>query len=140
MSSEIIHSAERPATLIDYDYAMVRVVPRVDLGMFFNVGIVLHARTADFLDAMLHIDYERLMLLGCAIDTALLQRCVDAYGLVCRGGKEAGPIGMLPPSERFHWLTAPRSAVIQTSAVHPGRCHDPHQALESLFRQHCPLP
>lgn len=139
MSPEIIHSVERPATLIDYDYAMVRVVPRVDIGMFFNVGIVLHARTADFLDAMLHIDHERLTLLGCAIDTALLQRCMDAYSRVCRGGTEGGPVGLLPPSERFHWLTAPRSAVIQTSAVHPGRCRDPHQALEYLFRQHCTL-
>jgi len=122
---------------IDYDYALVRIVPRVDLGAFINVGVVLHARTADFLDARLHVNMARLASIGAPLDTNMLLRCVEAYCRVCRGGVEGGPIGLLPPSERFHWLTAPRSAVLQTSAVHPGRCHDPRAALDELFRRHC---
>jgi hypothetical protein len=122
---------------IDYDYAVVRLVPRVDLGAFVNIGVVLHARTAGFLDARLSAEESRIATLAPTFDIPLLRRYLDAYMLVCRGGIPGAPIGLLPPSERFHWLTAPRSAVLQTSPVHPGRCRDLAAALEALFRLHC---
>lgn len=123
---------------IDYDYAVVRLVPRVDLGAFVNIGVVIHARTAGFLDARLTVEESRITSLAPTFDIPLLRRYVDAYLLVCQGGVPGAPIGLLPPSERFHWLTAPRSAVLQTSPVHPGRCHDLDVALDMLFRAHCP--
>jgi hypothetical protein len=118
---------------IDYDYAVVRVVPQVHLCTFANVGVVLHARTAGFLDARFHVDRERLARDCPDLDLDVLERYVAAYGSVCRGGRNAGPVGLLPPSERFHWLTAPRSAVLQTSEIHAGRTRDPRSALDHLF-------
>jgi hypothetical protein len=122
---------------IDYDYAVVRLVPRVDLGAFVNIGVVIHARTAGFLDARLMVDQNRIETLAPGFDIPLLERYVDAYLRVCHGGVPGAPIGLLPASERFHWLTAPRSAVLQTSPVHPGRCRDLALALETLFRTFC---
>jgi hypothetical protein len=123
-------------TLIDYDYAIVRVVPRVHLETFVPVGVVLHARTTQFLQARFAPDWSLLRALSPQLDTMLLQRVLDAYGRVCAGGTQSAPVGILPPSERFHWLTAPRSAVLQTSSVRPGRCHDAVVALEELFKQY----
>ncbi len=131
-----IHHAE-PGAWVEYDYAIVRVVPRVDIGTFVDIGVVVHARRVGFLDALLGVDRERIARVCDRLDLDLLQRFVDAYRIVCHGGAAAGPIGLLPPSERFHWLTAPRSAVLQTSAVHPGRCHDPQVALDCLFQKYC---
>jgi hypothetical protein len=124
-------------TWIDYDYAIVRVVPQVHLCTFVNVGVVVHARTQGFLEARMGFDREKLQAVCSGLDIDLLDRFVDAYSRVCRGGEDAGPIGLLPPSERFHWLTAPRSGVLQTSEVHPGRCHDLNDALEKLLAEHC---
>jgi hypothetical protein len=119
----------------DYDYAFVRVVPRVHLGTFVNVGVVLHARTAGFLGVRLHRDAGRIAAL-CPerLDYEILAHHLEAYERVSRGGPGAGPIGLLPASERFHWLTAPRSAVLQTSEIHAGRTADPEATLEHLYR------
>ena len=119
----------------DYDYAIVRVVPHVHLCTFVNVGVVLHARTARYLGLRLASDLDRLGFRG-AVDPALLRRYFEAYERVSRGGAEAGPIGLLPPSERFHWLTAPRSAVLQTSEVRTGRTQAPEATLRHLFEMH----
>lgn len=122
---------------VAYDYAVIRVVPRVHLAAFVNIGVVLHARTLGFLDLRTEVDAGKIRALSPSLDLALLDRVVDAYRRVCFGGEQGGPVGMLPPSERFHWLTAPRSAVLQTSPVHPGCCHDPEEALERLFLEQC---
>ncbi len=124
------------ANWVAYDYAIVRVVPRVHLEVFANIGVVLHARTANFLETKLHLNEVPLLGLSPTLDLALLQRAIAAYERVCRGGIEAAPVGLLPPSERFHWLTAPRSAVLQVSSVRPGRCLDPKKALDELFECH----
>lgn len=121
---------------VAYDYAIVRVVPRVHLEVFANIGVVLHARTANFLETKLRLNEEQLRALWPALNLEMLRRALDAYERVCRGGIEAAPVGLLPPSERFHWLTAPRSAVLQVSSVRPGRCLDPQKALDELFRCH----
>lgn len=122
----------------DYDYAIVRIVPHVHLGVFAAAGVVLHARTARFLGIRVHLDAPRLHTLGAAFDLARLRRYLEAYERVSAGGPEAGPIGVLPPSERFHWLTAPRSAVLQTSPVRAGRTRDPAAELDRLFALYVP--
>ena len=119
----------------DYDYATVRVVPCVAREDFVTVGVVLHARTARFLEARLRRDAVWLAARCPDLDVDLLDRFLDAYERVAAGGTEGGPVGLLPPSERFHWLTAPRSAALQTSAVHTGRAADPAAMLDHLFAQ-----
>ena len=124
------------STLIDFDYAVVRVVPLVHLGTFQNVGVVMHARTESFLDTRLYLNRNHLTTLCPSLDMELVERYLNAYQRTCRGDTEAGAIALLPPSERFQWLTAPRSAVLQTSAIHCGRTRDPLETLEHLFKAH----
>jgi len=119
----------------DYDYATVRVVPCVHREDFVTVGVVLHARTAGYLAARLRRDLEWLAARCPDLDIEMLDRYLDAYERVAQGGTEGGPVGLYPPSERFHWLTAPRSAAVQTSAVHTGRTADPAATLDHLFAQ-----
>ena len=119
-----------------YDYATVRVVPCVHRGDFVTVGVVVHARQAGFLAARLRREPEWLAARCPGLDPETLACFLDAYARVADGGAEAGPVGLYPPSERFHWLTAPRSAVLQTSPVHTGRTSDPAAALDRLFAQH----
>lgn len=116
-----------------FDYAIVRVVPRVDRGEFINVGVILFSSTAAFLDARIGCDRERLKALAPDIDIALVDSYLDAIPKVCAGGAEAGSIGELQQRARFHWLVAPRSTIIQTSPVHSGVSHDLAAVLESLF-------
>ncbi len=116
-----------------YDYAVIRVVPRVEREEFVNVGVILSCPEQDFLQARIEPDELRLRALDPQIDLAALHVHLDAMALICLGGAEAGPIGRLPPRERFHWLTAPRSTIIQTSAAHAGQAADPAVALERLM-------
>lgn len=121
---------------VDYDFAVVRVVPKVDLEAFVNVGVVLHARTREFLDARVVTDPDDLARRVPGADHELLSRYLTSYVGVARGDEAHGPMALSPPSERFHWLTAPRSDVIQCSAVHGGRTEDPRTTLEWLFRRY----
>jgi hypothetical protein len=116
-----------------FDYAVVRVVPRVERGEFVNAGVILFSRTARFLDARIELDRARLMAMAPSIDCDVVQSYLDAIPRVCAGGREAGPIGALSQSERFHWLVAPRSTIIQTSPVHSGVHSDLRVALDHLF-------
>jgi hypothetical protein len=116
-----------------YDYAVIRVVPRVERGEFVNVGVIVSCPACDFLEARLEPDEARLRALDPALDLPTLHAHLAPFPLICRGGDAAGPIGRLAPRERFHWLTAPRSTIIQTSAVHAGRAGDPAVALERLL-------
>jgi hypothetical protein len=116
-----------------YSYAILRVVPRVERGEYLNVGIILFARTRGFLEARLALDEDRLRAFAPEVDLAAIRRHLEAIRAICAGVPDAGPIAALSPSERFHWLTAPRSTVIQTSPVHVGCCRDPVAALEELL-------
>lgn len=116
-----------------YDYAVIRVVPRVEREEFVNVGVILSCPSRDFLEACIEVEPTRLTALDPAIDLDLVRAHLAPFPLVCRGGPDAGPIGRLAPRERFHWLTAPRSTMIQTSAVHTGRATDPALALQRLL-------
>ncbi|MFL6665350.1 MAG: DUF3037 domain-containing protein [Rhizobacter sp.] len=112
---------------------MVRVVPRVERGEFINAGVILSCASADFLEARIELDRARLLALDPLADVEGLGSALAAIPIVCAGGPGAGAIGMLSLRERFHWLVAPRSTSIQTSAVHTGRCIDLEQTLEHLL-------
>lgn len=115
-----------------FDYAVVRVVPRVDRGEFVNAGVILFCPTKAFLEARIELQRERLLALDPTVDCDVVQTHLDAIPRVCAGGPEAGPIGELPQRARFHWLVAPRSTVIQMSPVHSGVHENVEAALELL--------
>ena len=116
-----------------YDYAIIRVVPRVERGEFVNVGVIVSCPARDFLEARVLLDEPRLLALDAGLDVATIREHLAAIPLVCAGGAPAGPLGRYSPRERFHWLVAPRSTSIQTSPVHTGLCTDPHAVLEHLL-------
>ena len=116
-----------------YDYAIIRVVPRVDRGEQINVGIVLSVTDSEFLDARIELDERLLLTIDPEVDLAAVRGLLQMIPLVCRGGAAAGPIGQLPPRSRFRWLVSPRSTVIQPSPVHTGRTSDPAACLERLM-------
>lgn len=118
-----------------YDYAVIRVVPRVEREEFLNAGVILSCPGRNFLDARLHVDRERLKALAPQLDLELVEQYLAVIPIVCRGDAAAGPIGRLTARQRFHWLVAPRSTVIQTSAVHSGLCEEPDAALEHLMKR-----
>lgn len=118
-----------PAT---YDYAVIRVVPRVEREEFVNVGVVVSCPARDFLEARIEFDARRVAALDPALDLDTIRAHLASIPRICAGGEAAGPIGRLSPRERFRWLTAPRSAVIQCSPAHTGRCGDPAALLEHL--------
>ena len=124
------------ATMVDYDFAVLRVVPRVHLGAFVNVGVVVHARTAEFLALRAVTDERVLATHVSGVDADLLARYLRSCEAICAGDVAAGPMALAPPSERFHWLTAPRSDVLQSSPVHEGICDDPRRALDALFEEY----
>lgn len=118
-----------------YDYAIVRVVPRVDRGEFVNAGVILSCARAGFLKAFIELDEPRLLALDPGADIALVKAALATLPIVCEGGDAAGPVGRLSLRERFDWLVAPRSSSIQTSPVHTGRCDDLAQAAERLMQR-----
>jgi hypothetical protein len=125
---------------VSYDYAVLRVVPHVHLGTFIPVGVMVHARTADFLGMRVLADDATLRARVIGVDVDLLTRYLRACQRVCEGDASAGPVALAPPSERFHWLTAPRSDVIQSSPVHSGMTEDPRTALDELYARFIEQP
>ena len=118
---------------ISYNFAVLRVVPHVHTGVFANVGVVLHARTEEYLGVSVITDRDTLTARVGDADIELLARYLESCRSIGEGELSAGPIALAPPSERFHWLTAPRSDVIQSGPVHEGLCEDPAQTLRDLF-------
>ncbi len=115
-----------------YDYAIIRVVPRVDRGEQVNAGVILSCADTDFLQAKIELDPDAVRALDPGADLDAIQQILETIPRVCRGGPEAGPIGELPARGRFRWLVSPRSTVVQMSPVHTGRTRDPEAALEHL--------
>jgi hypothetical protein len=115
-----------------FDYAIVRVVPRVEREEFVNAGVILFCLERDFLAARVELDRSRLRALAPDADLSVVEEHLAAIPLVAAGGEGSGPIGRLSRRERFHWLVAPRSTIIQVSPVHSGLCDDPATALERL--------
>ena len=116
-----------------YDYAIIRVVPRVERGEQINVGVILSCVDADFLEARIELDGAALRAVDPSLDLDAIKAGLETIPAVCAGGEAAGPIGLLPPRARFRWLVSPRSTVIQMSPVHTGRTADPAAALERLL-------
>ena len=121
--------------LNSYDYAIIRVVPRVERGEYLNAGIVLFCRTRRFLQARIALDHARLAALAPTLEPGDIEQALATYPAVCVGGKAAGALGALPQTERFHWLIAPRSTVIQTSPVHCGICADLEHELNRMMER-----
>jgi hypothetical protein len=116
-----------------YDYAVIRVVPRVEREEFVNVGVIVSCPSKDFLEARIELDERRLMALDLTLDIEAIRAHLATIPVICAGGDQAGPIGQLSQRNRFHWLVAPRSTIIQTSPVHAGCCKNPTAVLEHLL-------
>lgn len=123
-----------------FDYAVVRVVPRVERGEFINAGVVVFCLEKKLLRAKVIVDPARLQALWPEIDVELVRRHLDAITKVAAGVTDAGPIGRLSLRERFHWLVSPRSTIIQVSPVHTGLCEDPEGIVEELWQRLVELP
>jgi hypothetical protein len=118
-----------------FDYALLRVVPRVERQEFINAGIVVYCPEKRYLAARIRLDIARLMALWPDADPALVQQHLDAVERICAGDESAGPIARLSQRERFHWLTSPRSTIVQPSPVHTGICDATEGVLERLEKQ-----
>ncbi|MCB9045617.1 MAG: DUF3037 domain-containing protein [Chitinophagales bacterium] len=119
-----------------YEYAVIRVVPRVEREEFINVGVILCASKSGYLHCKVHLDEERLKVLDPKADTAQICANLDALLKVCGGDKDGGNIASLDIASRFRWLTAVRSSVIQTSRPHPGLTDNLDETLERLFNEY----
>ncbi|HEX2208047.1 MAG TPA: DUF3037 domain-containing protein [Longimicrobium sp.] len=121
---------------IAYSFAVLCVVPHPHLGTAVPVGVILHARTAQFIGIRVLTDPAELAARAPGVDVELLRRYLDGLRAVADGEPDGGPVALLPTSERFHWLTAPRSDVLQSGRVHSGLTEDPAAELERLFVAH----
>jgi hypothetical protein len=118
-----------------FEYAVIRVVPHVEREEFLNVGIVLYCKPQKFLKTRFELNEGRLLALCDKLDLQELREYITSFERICAGGKDAGPIGNLPMAERFRWLTATRSTMLQTSKVHPGLCVNAQEMLDRLYGQ-----
>ena len=118
-----------------FSYAILRVVPSVERGERINAGVVLFCRQRGFLDARVALDERRLAALAPELDAGVVRAHLDGLVRVAEGEPAAGPIAALPQSERFGWLVAPSSTVVQPSEVHTGLCDDPAVELDHLFER-----
>ena len=118
-----------------FSYALIRLVPRVEREEFINVGVIVYCPAQSFLKALMELDRARLAAVAPNLSVEEIEPHLEAIQVICRGGAEAGAIGSLSLSARFHWLTAPRSTVIQTSMVHTGMCDDPETVLSDLLNK-----
>lgn len=123
-----------------FDYATIRVVPRVERGECINVGVVLFCRTRAFLGMRVGLDKKRLLAFAPDLDLHLIARYLDGMERICAGKAQAGPIARLSQAERFHWLVSPSSTILQPSPVHSGICNDPAQALDALLAELVSIP
>ena len=117
-----------------FEYAVIRIVPKVERQEFFNVGVILYCGPQKFLGTRIQVNREKLKAFG-DVNCDELDGYIMAFERISAGGKSGGPIGELPIAERFRWLTATRSTIVQTSHVHPGLCLDAKEMLDSLFIQ-----
>jgi len=118
-----------------FDYAVLRVVPRVEREEFVNAGVILFCKGCDFLTARVDAGDDRLHALWPELDIEHVRMHLEAIPRICEGAPDAGPIAKLSKRERFHWLVSPRSTVIQVSPVHSGLCDDPADKVNELFER-----
>ena len=116
-----------------FEYAIIRIVPRVELEEFLNAGVILYCAGQNFLQTRCKLDKERLLAFSSEMDIDELEKRLYAFEQICKGAPEGGPIANLPMATRFRWLTATRSTIVQTSPVHPGLCYNAEKTLEKLY-------
>ena len=119
-----------------YEYALIRFVPKVERGEFLNVGVILLCKRKGYLAVKYHIDKKRLSAFSDEVDFKELEDYLHTWELIAQGNSNGGPIAQLDPANRFRWLTAPRSTIIQSSGAHPGLCGEPEKILEDLFQKY----
>lgn len=124
-----------PTTEI-FEYAVIRIVPKVERGEYLNAGVILYSQKKRYLGVRWRVDAHRLQALAPAVDPTELTRYLTVWDYICQGDPQGGPIAQLDLSGRFRWLTATRSTIIQPSEVHPGRCADPAAQLQALFARY----
>ena len=120
---------------VTYEYAIVRVVPRVEREEFINIGVILFSKRKKFLACKFHIATDKLNALASDIDVALIEKYLQAWKEVCAGSTAGGEIGKFEISDRFRWLAATRSTIIQSSKTHPGLCTNPAEELDDLMHK-----
>ena len=118
-----------------FEYAVLRIVPKVEREEFLNVGVVLYCPPKKFLQVMYHLNGERIKSFACELDIPEIGQYLQAFEKICSSTKDSGPIGKLPVADRFRWLAATRSTVVQTSKTHTGLCTDPAETLQRLYQQ-----
>ena len=118
-----------------FEYAVIRVVPKVEREEFLNVGVILYCSGKKFLQSKCDLDEVRLTAFSPDVDIDEIKENLQAFGQISKGTAEGGPIAKLDLPSRFRWLTAIRSTVLQTSKVHPGFCTDPAETLEKLYKE-----
>lgn len=126
--------------LSSFDYAILRIVPRVEREERINAGVILFCLERDFLQTRVELDEARLRVLWPETDVELVRQHLEAIPRICAGLPDAGPIARLTQRERFHWLVSPRSTMIQVSPVHSGLCEQPGRTLDELFRRMVQMP
>ena len=118
-----------------FEYAVIRVVPRVEREEFINVGIILYCRQMKYLRCIYRLDKNKVATICPTLECDEVENHLLSFEAICKGGKGSGAIGLLDVPSRFRWLTATRSTIVQTSKVHPGFCKDPDETVQKLFAQ-----
>ena len=118
-----------------FEYAVIRVVPRVERGEFINVGVILYCSKGRFLQTIFEVNAERLLSFSSDLNILEITTRLQAFDHICKGVAQGGAIARLPVASRFRWLTATRSTVIQTSPVHPGLCSNPEETLHQIHQK-----
>jgi hypothetical protein len=118
-----------------FEYAVIRLVPKVEREEFLNIGVILYAKSLKYLQTKYHLDEQRLQHFSEQLDLHEVEEYLNAFDRICRGADDGGPIGQLDMASRFRWLTATRSTIVQTSKVHSGFCTDPEESLNKIYLQ-----
>ena len=118
-----------------FEYAVIRIVPHVEREEFLNAGVVLYCARKKFLQVLSQVNETKIRAFCVKLDMAEIEGYLHSFERICKGGGQAGPIGRLTIAERFRWLTATRSTIVQSSKVHTGFCDDPNAMLQRLYEQ-----
>jgi len=122
--------------LATYEFAVIRLVPKVEREEFLNIGVILFSKQKKYLGIQYKIDEKRITSFSDKVDVHLVNKYLEAWKSICAGAPKGGSIGKLEQAERFRWLVASRSTIIQSSKTHPGLCHEPPKVLEELFKHY----
>lgn len=119
-----------------YEFAIIRLVPKVEREEFLNIGVIVFSKRKKYLGIKYKLDERRINAFSSEVDTEMINKYLEGWELICKGGRNAGSIGKFELSYRFRWLVASKSSIIQTSKPHPGLCEAPEKVLEDIFKSH----